>query len=567
MTDPLSAVGLLGLLSVCLDVTDKGFVLKDKKNDIRRLAFLLYLEAYLLARWAEHVGILQSDTNEDTSKTLQKDLYDAVKASLEEVLSLFKESSNLVAKHDKSANFEPIPKLPTALTKFSKATKLGNIATTPIRAFQWAIRDAEKFEQLVLNVGVLLQHLFNLIPQDQDLLKRQIHITLPDIPRADLEVVRELNFSSKDMNPNDAVRSTINFLTHSARIRSALPIWGVKQSLSSNGLEQSPVKTPDFCVSPPDHLAAWSTSIEIADGSQVPVMVEWRWTEQIAKASMEELLLFQHDVARLAKLLSLASQWSEYHILPFLGYFVDNDFLYGQHGPRYGLVFQLPQCKPNTTPDCRNLREAIKPSASSEQKPSIKARFHIARELVTAVFYLLTIGWHHKAIHSRNLYLLGEHSSGPVVKLLGFEYARPDEPGQRSLDPNNDGFLDLYRHRRCRSAARATQEYIEQGYCKIYDIYSVGVLLFEIGCWQSMENLKKRFDYERSKGAVVDDTLESYLAGRVKQDLRVMSPKYADITYWCLTADGSFQNGENDTPNIVAEFNDLVLQPLVSAIN
>lgn len=566
MVDGSSARGLLGLTSICLNSIDIGYVLPGQKDVIRSPALLLNLQAYLLAQWAEHVGILQGGTNQEGSRYLSRDQYDAVRETLQEVLLLFDESKNLVTKYDGSDKLEPLPRLPSTLRKISQFTKLDRIST----AVQWAVIDSVKFETLVRNIGKLVQRLFRLVPEDRELLKRHVHITLPEVQRLDLDILGQPGFSAGDENANDAVQSTIKFFSHSARIRSALPIWGVTQTLSNTGLWENPVKAPVFSNEVlPSSLDSWTTSLQVADGGWVPVMVEWRWTEQMAQASHEEQAIYKHDVARLAKLLSMASKWPEYRILPSLGYFVDDDYLHGQSGPRYGLLFQLPE---RTLDNFRSLHEAIARSTRQNRLPPSETRLHIAQELVSAAFYLLTVGWLHKAIHSRNLQLFGEPSSGspsaPAVRLLGFEFSRPDELGQRSLDPNTDAFLDLYRHPECQSAARSTREYREQGYLKVYDIYSVGVLLFEIGCWRLVETVKQSLDDKRSQGVMTDENLQSCLVRRAKTDLAgFMGQKYAHVTHLCLAASCCLQDdsdGHHHGANIMTRFNNLVLQTLVS---
>jgi serine/threonine protein kinase len=565
-------LGVLGLTSACLDVIDSGYVVADRKDDIRALAFRLNIEAYLLARWAENIGILQSDIDPNGPKRLSK--HDMVEGILKRVLSLFDQSSEFIAKYEGSKSLEPIPRLNRRSTTSSKIIQLAKhkrLTSIP-QAIKWAVRDGKQFEKLVSEISTLLKYLFRLVPEDPELLKRQLFVdTLPASQEADLDTLAHLNIGQD--GDDEAVESAVKFLSHAARIRSALPIWGVNQALSSTGFEQPPVKMPKLASQLPLSLARWPTSMEIEDTSEsIPVVVEWRWTEQIAEARPDEQLLFKHDVARLTKLLSLASQWPQYHTLQCLGYFVDDEYGQGQSGPRYGIIFEGPEKKCDGDSAFRCLAEAIEKAKKSKILPSAETRFHIAQELATAAYYLLTTGWLHKAINTNNLLLVGSlpsttsrSSTFPQVKLLGFEFARPDQPGQRSLDPKSNAFLDLYRHPDCRSMARLSEEYGVHGYQKIYDIYSVGVLLFEIGCWRTVENVKKSFDSKRRTGAINSPDFDSYFADKAKSDLiDKVNRAYADAVHRCLT--GSFDVGQDDEDgkDLMRRFDETVLQPLIA---
>jgi hypothetical protein len=254
----------------------------------------------------------------------------------------------------------------------------------------------------------------------------------------------------------------------------------------------------------------------------------------------------------------MACKWPEYHLLDCLGFFIDDGFQRGQKGPRYGIIYRLPESSTSAEP-FQSLRDVI---ASARQRAPLRTRLHIAKELVTALCYLLSVGWFHKALNAINLLLLESPGALPQVKLVGFEFARPDQPAQRSLDPKDDKVWDLYRHKDCRTAARQTAAYSRRGYQKIFDIYSVGILLVEIGQWQSILDIETK-KYRRWHLAGTQP-FDSYLIStEFLSELGMKTkPAYAEAMKKCLTASFN-EKDDNGDATLIRKFEKAVVQALV----
>jgi hypothetical protein len=101
--------------------------------------------------------------------------------------------------------------------------------------------------------------------------------------------------------------------------------------------------------------------------------------------------------------------------------------------------------------------------------------------------YLHMADWFHKAIKSENLLFLvnGDSELGSALPyLVGFEYRRPDEPDEWTENVVDEGENRYYRHPKAK-ATPVTDSWEPFGasgnYSKIYGIYSLGVVLTELG--------------------------------------------------------------------------------------
>jgi hypothetical protein len=137
------------------------------------------------------------------------------------------------------------------------------------------------------------------------------------------------------------------------------------------------------------------------------------------------------------------------------------------------------------------LLSANSSSGAHEQRPSLSDRFHLALLLATSFLELHNVAWLHKYFNSHNVLFFTntEHKiSYAKPYITGFDFSRQDKAGQISL-PMRKSPLDLYRHpelRRPTSDPRAISTFTRQ-----HDVYSLGLVLFEIGMWRRLEDFSK----------------------------------------------------------------------------
>ena len=153
-----------------------------------------------------------------------------------------------------------------------------------------------------------------------------------------------------------------------------------------------------------------------------------------------------------------------------------------------GIIFELPlqmNGPPNT------LLTAL--SCSSGSRPSLDARMRLARSLCETLILLHSVNWLHKSIRSETVLLLNADPTLPSretvpdlenPRLSGFEYSRPDNSMTTFLS-DFELQRNIYRH-----PDRWNQP--REKFSKIHDIYSLGVVLLEIGLWQPIIHLDRR---------------------------------------------------------------------------
>ncbi|KAI4270441.1 MAG: hypothetical protein LQ337_006689, partial [Flavoplaca oasis] len=155
---------------------------------------------------------------------------------------------------------------------------------------------------------------------------------------------------------------------------------------------------------------------------------------------------------------------------------------------RIGMIFELP---PGLDGPPTTLFSALSSRASfGSFRPSLNARMRLARALAETVLRLHSINWRHKSIRSETALLLSEATTtsspprGPLnleqPRLSGFKYSRLDNDFT-SAKPDFDLQRNIYRH-------PERWDYPKDSFPKIHDIYSLGVVLLEVGLWEPIIN-------------------------------------------------------------------------------
>ena len=235
----------------------------------------------------------------------------------------------------------------------------------------------------------------------------------------------------------------------------------------------------------------------------------------------------------------------------------------------------------------RTLRDLLL-DPDPQTEPSITSRVQLCKQIATAALYTHTASLVHKAIQPEAILLLrkigsdgsrqGEGSKPPKVAplgipfLTGFGHARQESPNTySSLRENTDWEQDLYSHP-SRQGKPTTK------YTMAHDIYSIGVILLEIGLWRSFvvwngfndftideavlgggKAIFRRMKETRPKAG---EELKGLYEGLAAQELpNVMGERFCEVVLKCLGAvEGGLdesvpQRGqiETDMPTIVNE--------------
>lgn len=272
-----------------------------------------------------------------------------------------------------------------------------------------------------------------------------------------------------------------------------------------------------------DPIAPASRSRAVLDEGTphaTPVIVEWKkydpsWHGQLG-------IELRGRIDNIARLLRSEAKPDQLLTLHCLGYFdVPRDM-------RYGFAFAYP---PGSGADVISLKETLINKAV-EALPTLADRYQTAYALAMSLAILHTAGWLHKSIRSQNIIFPKSDDSVLWSRpyLVGFEYSRPDQPGAASEKPEESVRLNLYRHLRAQGEPRQT-------FRKGFDVYSLGIVLLEIGLWRDGWKLRaENMSAQQTHAAMME-----HAKGRLAH---CMGIEYRDVVIKCMS--GELEDREHD---------------------
>ncbi|KAA8895937.1 kinase-like domain-containing protein [Sphaerosporella brunnea] len=217
--------------------------------------------------------------------------------------------------------------------------------------------------------------------------------------------------------------------------------------------------------------------------------------------------------------------------------------------PAFGLVYRIPmqEARPLT------LRRLIKETARvRNSRPDLGDLFELATKIVRCVLQVHKVGWIHKSISSYNVLFFDQPGPGPILTspyLIGFNHSRED-----AWQAFTEGLLPevVFKHR-----IYQHPEYIRKahGFLPVYDFYSLGVVLLEIGRWRTLDRLID------SKQRTCPEDIQNHLFEVCKKHLgHEMGAHYRDAVKACLASDFIFDRGGDALRN---DFEEKVLNRLM----
>lgn len=237
------------------------------------------------------------------------------------------------------------------------------------------------------------------------------------------------------------------------------------------------------------------------------------------------------------------------------GFVTTSSTLPSQKTGDFTIIFAVPSGRSKP----RALRDVL---LNSPPPDTLTQRLLLAQNLAKSVGFVHTFGFVHKNVRPESI-LSFEASAGsphPSVFLVGFENFRKEEGGtQRLGDQTFDGNLYLHPNRQGTSPQ---EKYVMQ-----HDIYSLGVMLLEVGFWKSF------VEYDLDNGSVRPTMLlgappaaeggqllryvllsaqDHFLALARSELPKVMGTEYARVVETCLTC----LDDNNDDFGDQSEFED-----------
>ncbi|KAL6244857.1 hypothetical protein RBB50_008385 [Rhinocladiella similis] len=333
-----------------------------------------------------------------------------------------------------------------------------------------------------------------------------------------------------------------------SRLRLQMEMEEVAPSLSEGGeLLSEPLQIQY------DRLRSLGMDRSVAMLDNMNVLIEWR-NLTAPEAGGERGKVRAKQAARLASIFQeLKSQPTEYRVLDCVGHIDQRDHT----PPRLGIVFKVPQLSPSGIPQKQfhSLHEYLSCRDFEDFQPSLGRRFELARKLTRGFLQFHQLGWLHKNIRSHNIIFFPENEAASIESpfILGFAFSRPREAG--ISDPVQVAQeLELYQH----------PEYhgqVSEGYNLRYDIFSIGLLLFEIAKWRPLANYFTRL--QRRDSEVNVKTFAAKLVESEREELEFrMGTSYTTAVIACLENQFGVERDDRHDLSLKLAYFDKVVKPL-----
>ena len=245
------------------------------------------------------------------------------------------------------------------------------------------------------------------------------------------------------------------------------------------------------------------------------IIVEW---VEYEKEDLDARLNHLRRIDDLARMIHSASdRHPDLHTIDCLGYTDDST------SSRYGLIYRSLSSSSST------LNYLI--TSNDFRTPDLGDRFKLAHTLSVALWSLHSLDWLHKNLCSSNILFFPsaytnstriskERENVPDIStpyLLGFDASRPDQMGEMSIASRNPTAADLHRH----PSSLHSSSCPRKEYCKSFDIYSLGLILLEIGLWKTLQTYHKpHYSAEKFRDKIVVQNLVPGLGSKVGRGYR-----------------------------------------------
>ena len=227
------------------------------------------------------------------------------------------------------------------------------------------------------------------------------------------------------------------------------------------------------------------------------------------------------------------------------------NWFHEEQDTRLGLVFEYP----GGYDDFKSLRELFE-MPPSIPRPTLAQRFLIVKKIGEALLkWHISANWVHQGIASHNIYFFKPKNSAcydySFPYLCGFDFARPSDG--ISLSISVEHFEEnVYRHP---SRQGAPSKY----HTKYHDLYSFGILLFEVGVWNLVSNC---FDADTRKD-LTPWKMQEIIKVNVRKRLgHYMGAAYERAASRCLNMEFGVELDDPVGTQLAKAFQDLVLDEI-----
>lgn len=393
---------------------------------------------------------------------------------------------------------EDLPEVPKAATIPMKALRWLGIrakekVSDNLNAWKWALFQKKEFEAVVRALHEENKRLKDLLP-------------LMPAPMIERHSMLHRRGGSRG-----------NFDSDSHRL-------GLAQHAQLRKILQSDVHGTDVATVPadlrtlPNQPSGPLTVCKVGRSEHDIVLVEYKNYQDVPDTTTEEKELDQQRVRQLASLLSSAGT-GDLATLAFRGMSEEP-----QH-TRHTFVFDFPH-QTDTSSAPLSLFSMID-SNKVDVRLTLPARFSVASTLAKAIAAFHADGWVHKSLRSESVVFFREAlTKSLLVKnpyLVNFEYSRP-QASHTLLEFDDDYERNLYRH-------PDRQGKPTTSFNRLHDIYALGVMLLEIGLWQTAASMMKEVKVARGQHMSAQSILQKLTKRRLAHH---MGPMYAEAVLACI---------------------------------
>lgn len=575
--DPASlAVSLVALVQVAKTSIDLYEIISDVKSasaDLHQMMCLVRLERIRFFLWCDYVGVTNliaieatdrtSDTDTDllavqTSPALRRVwTLTAIKDALQNIERNFQEAQTLLSTYTTTKEARCVARLKSHANFSSGNARLvelvgpdlmpdvalNNGRTSAQRMgswnkLSWGFADKRKFEKFVRNLQHYNDALQSILSGFEMVQLRRQNELLATTTSMSTAISQSSTAGSQQQSPTSELERLVRLAAQSSLIDQMQEENGTR---ASSAIDQTLyILRQHITFSTIAHTDSSSRVMGTYDDQSV--LIEWKHYSR--RLGPKDFAYVRQRTAMLVLQLQQSSTTDGFSILKCLGHFEDPQL------HRVGIVFETPGT--GQTP-LMTLRDRMLNDRKERLVPDLEARIKLARTIVMTFFRLHSVRWLHKNFRSENV-LLGEASSGGSLDLgtpyiCGFDFSRQDVPyeltermpsqlrfhhaaQERSLYQHPD----LYSDQDIETIGEQEAELLEQlRYRKSYDVYSLGVVLVEIGLWNPVRSLARETETPPEFHARILSDLLPELSYR-------MSRRYHGVVEKCLR--GEFGDGD-----------------------
>lgn len=426
--------------------------------------------------------------------------------------------------------------------------------TNFVRRLCWAIRDKEKFEHFV---GMLEKHVNGL---QKLIFESQQKWIQQEGTRLDMQLLQDVSDPERlsllqNASPYEESFSEVD-VAYLAQCK-AITLQRAQSLPRSN----SNINSWNIHDITPEYLSKTRFIKPASSNPEIAYLFEKKDYDPNISEDNKDLL--QERIRKLVSLLEKPTSSRHLQTLQAIGYIDDPD----RHC--WWIVFRFP-LSPFDTPETMTSEPlCLQKLLSSSFKPALEARYKLAKRIAYTFAKLYSSDWMHKSINSSNIIFPQVYSTKALESfrrietalVQGFGYSRQHTEAQ-TIDRGkvlHDLEAAIYRHPLYQGEAAT-------GYQIHYDIYSLGLVLFEIAVWSPLiALLAAKYKLGKEPPVALSPHMRHFHELEAKElhrraNLRIeeelayrVGSKYKNVVQWCLNLDG---------PVTAIDFYDTVVIPL-----